>query len=355
MENSQNYKVSRAGKKSEPKKRPKWFNVLCFLSCSLVLLTPITIFLFGNIIASPKFGETLFSWLIAGLFWSFPVIVLGIVFLGYRLWNVNKNLGSLVAGLPFACATLSIGYVLVHSSDHKFKSFPTEVDRKLAIAVIDGNIEQIKYLAVAGANVNSTSKELRYRSPLHVAYHENRLEAFELLLKLGANPNSMKEKAIQTNIATSILYTISSVEHKNQLEYLELLFEHGLNPNLSSHLRILSHSAPTAGLGITKIFIDNGADPNRCILCKWSPNSFGCSRIQGTMLESSIRTKNWDVSNYLIDDLGVDVRQETVDLLLKQPKETQPDTEKDKHFRKAIYQKVLGKLKAQASPLTCLE
>lgn len=78
----------------------------------------------------------------------------------------------------------------------------------LYVAVENNNVDKVKYLAIMGADINSqsTSGSGVLETALHASVNRNNVVMAELLLKLGANPNiegSFSGKSIGTPLAIS--------------------------------------------------------------------------------------------------------------------------------------------------------
>ena len=126
----------------------------------------------------------------------------------------------------------------------------TEAAHALKRAAFDGNLDEVRSLVEAGANVNATDENgagsLLSFHPHVVAY----------LLSQGADPDKQKNE-----YGASVLAGLCYV---NQMECVRLLLDHGANPNLGrkeSGETPLHHGlAGDAGTPLVQLLIENGAD-----------------------------------------------------------------------------------------------
>jgi uncharacterized protein len=90
----------------------------------------------------------------------------------------------------------------------------------LFAAVAEGNLEQVKELIAAGADLEE--RDAHARTPLLVAAHLSHDEVAKVLLEAGANPNALDEQRYD-------LITIAAVN--NDVEMIKVGLEYGADPN----------------------------------------------------------------------------------------------------------------------------
>jgi ankyrin repeat protein len=94
--------------------------------------------------------------------------------------------------------------------------------------VMSNNGQKIKYLALAGANVNA--KDARGVSPLLLAIMNSKLKAFVALLEVGADPNQPDVALAEYAKLGRVSVMLLAARHGNP-DFLRRALEHGGDPN----------------------------------------------------------------------------------------------------------------------------
>ena len=94
----------------------------------------------------------------------------------------------------------------------------------LMIACMHNNLEFIKILIDAGANLNLRNKSIRSDTALHIACRNNYIDIVKILIKAGVNINIANEK-LDTALIIAAFYGYTSI--------VELLINAGANLNLA--------------------------------------------------------------------------------------------------------------------------
>jgi uncharacterized protein len=124
-------------------------------------------------------------------------------------------------GLMFMLSSLWLGLTVAQIAPS-----PTEINTYggLFAAVAEGNLEQVKELITAGADLEQ--RDSHERTPLLVAAHLSHDEVAKVLLEAGANPNAL-------DVQHYDLITIAAVN--NDVEMIRVGLEHGADPaNITS-------------------------------------------------------------------------------------------------------------------------
>ena len=148
-----------------------------------------------------------------------------------------------------------------HPSKSKLKMPSTDVregpTRKKWQAVHDGNVEELRGLVEAGADVNA--KMEGGAAPLHLAAGIGRVEVVKVLVELGADVNAQVQK--QFNGEATPLHWAASEGHT---EAVKVLVEAGADVNAHTHYGATPlHSAATPGrVEAMKVLVEAGGDVN---------------------------------------------------------------------------------------------
>lgn len=108
-------------------------------------------------------------------------------------------------------------------------AFTNPSSRALTIAAINGDETALRTAIAAGGDVNELGAEKAKCSPLCWAVRSKRLDAVELLLKNGANPNQVLGSVWQSPIHAAV------IDHA-PIPILETLLSHGGDANLDGGL-----------------------------------------------------------------------------------------------------------------------
>jgi hypothetical protein len=137
----------------------------------------------------------------------------------------------------------------------------TSLDTKLIRAVRNENINEIKTLLDAGANINAVQDESLPLTPLIIAAQSCNIEIAELLIKRGADVNLKGG----TWIGTPLLEAATKSSEPQCFAIMNLFIEHGANVNLKSggyDATPLHMSAHSGNLEACELLIKKGADIN---------------------------------------------------------------------------------------------
>lgn len=141
---------------------------------------------------------------------------------------------------------------------------PTEINayQGLLAVVAEGNLEQVKELISAGANLEE--RDAHERTPLLVATHLSHDEVAKVLLEAGANPNALDQQRYD-------LITIAAVN--NDVEMIKVGLEYGVDPsNITSPYdgTALIAAAHLGHVETVQTLIDAGAPLNHVNNLGWT-------------------------------------------------------------------------------------
>lgn len=153
----------------------------------------------------------------------------------------------------------------------------------VAIAGRAGNVGFLDYLRKQGADLNASSGNVFYATPLSVAASAGELPAVKWLVENGANPNRVAVG--QTALKKAI--------ESNEAEIVSFLLEHGADPNLTYGSRNDSPllTATTkytysnnheANLAIIELLLNYGADTEHESIDGKHAVEFACRRKAGS-------------------------------------------------------------------------
>lgn len=133
-----------------------------------------------------------------------------------------------------------------------FSVFAANINKELRLAAKAGNVEEIKRLLQAGAEINAFGKRKK-RTALHVAARRGNLEAVKYLVSAGAKLNTGSKKGY------------SPLHHavmKGKLEVVEYLISAGADVNSVSNKGTtpLISAAVKGHTGIVQALLAQGAD-----------------------------------------------------------------------------------------------
>lgn len=281
-------------------KLPIWIHLLSFGSGLVILGWPITFYLSIFLFDAPDSGEKLSTWLVASAFWFYPIVVIGLIIWGRKLYRVNRWLGTGVIGLPLL-VLLIVAYTFYETGENSrwgYSSYEKDSDRALIEAVINGDLEDIERLIVKdNANINATNS--RGHTPLIASYEADQMDSFKLLLRLGADLNLKPKDRVRYSIAGYILSDLKLDETGRKVKYLDILFENGLSPTLADDVESLFHLTTDNDPEIMSRFLDLGVDYN--LKLKW-----------GTPLEYAMLDEDWDNVIALLKLPNIEITEEAI-------------------------------------------
>jgi len=160
---------------------------------------------------------------------------------------------------------------------------------KLFAACESGDLEQVKTLVEAGADVNATNPENRH--PLHLATNNNHVHIVQYLLSKGADVNGKNKDTETTALILAAAYGFYDIA--------KALIEAGADVNQQSKMSCPLRAASILGhLDVVKLLVESGADINMITGQKESYDA--------TALIAASEKGKIDVVNYLLSK-GADV------------------------------------------------
>lgn len=280
---------------------PIAMKILMALSCSIILFWPFSLYFSIFLFDAPDSSSKVSTWLTAIAFWTYPVIVVAIVYAGQKIYKTNGGLGAVIVGIPLVIALaffVSI-YQVNENSTWGFASYANAKEVDLVKAVIDGDLDSIEYL-VTEKQVNVNAENDRGDSPLVAAYEANQFDSFKKLLTLGADPNHLPKNRVRKSAAGMVITELNPQRAAQNKHYLVTLFNHGLNPHLADKVESLFHLSVTSDIETVRKFLSYGVDYN--LKLKW-----------GTPLEYAVLEENWDIVIELLELPEIEVTQESIE------------------------------------------
>lgn len=313
-------------------KLPIWIQLLSFGSGLIILGWPVTIYLSIFLFDAPDSGDNLSTWIVASAFWFYPIIVLGIIIGGRKLYWANRWLGTGLVGLPLLIL-LILSYTFYKTGEDSkwgYSSYEKNSDRALIEAVINGDLEDIERLVVEdNANINATNS--RGHTPLIASYEANQLNSFKLLLQLGADLNLKPKDRVRYSIAGYILSDLKVDETNRKIKYLDILFENGLNPALADDVESLFHLTTDNAPEIMAKFLGLGVDYN--LKLKW-----------GTPLEYAILDEDWVNVLTLLKLPDIEITEEAIMRFNRGKRDFDGKLLDDGEGRKQVYNLLVNEL-----------
>jgi ankyrin repeat protein len=151
------------------------------------------------------------------------------------------------------------------------------LDRALIRAAAEGDTSGIDELLRAGANVNCTVEIGEFGSPLTAAARKGRLDAVQLLLNWGADPNLVGDATPLINAA-----------EQGHVVIVSLLLDRGANIDqiIPGNQNALIRASEKGRLEVVKLLLARGADVNARA---WAPKAIVVKKDNG---ETVINTMN---------------------------------------------------------------
>lgn len=181
---------------------------------------------------------------------------------------------------------------------------------KLAQAVEKEDLNKIEKLVKENPELLNITNETSGSNVLDLSLTLENFEAFKKLLELGANPNFVNPYSKRSVLIEACKFYWKPTSYTIDLRYIELLLQYGADPNYTVEEDLTDEKgrsymatsplmeASRLDLAMVKLLIKAGADPYK----KLKQN-------QETPFASSVLSGNYDISNYFIDSLKVDVKQ----------------------------------------------
>ena len=135
-------------------------------------------------------------------------------------------------------------------------------------------------------------------------------EAFKALIDLGANPNFINSLTKRSVLIDACKFYWKPEPYTIDLRFIELLLQKGANPNYALEKNFTNekgiyqratsaiHEASKLDLGMVKLLIKYGADPYKKL-----------EQYQNSPFYESLSGTEFDISNYYIDNLRVNINE----------------------------------------------
>jgi len=178
---------------------------------------------------------------------------------------------------------------------------------ELAKAVSDEDLDRIQELVQKQPNLLEYSEPQFGVNVLIQSILSEKYKSFTKLLELGANPNYISPITKETPLITSTF--LSTFNGEPDLRFMRALLQHGADPNYTIeedftdvngnyHFATTAFESSIDNLEKVKLLVQYGADPSKLIR--------GC---HCTAFGSAVMRQQFDVINYFIDTLKVNVHQ----------------------------------------------
>lgn len=212
---------------------------------------------------------------------------------------------SLIFFLSLCLSVVSCG-----QENRNVKFFKGTEAYKLARAVEKEDLHAIDKLVKENPKLLSVMNETTGSNVLDLSLTLENFEAFKNLLELGADPNFVNPYSKRSILIEACKFYDKPEPYTIDLRYVELLLQYGANPNYTveedftdekgHYQRGTSaiHEASRLDLGMVKLLIKAGANPYK----KMEKN-------QKTPFLQSLSGNKFDIANYFIDSLKVDVKE----------------------------------------------
>jgi hypothetical protein len=180
----------------------------------------------------------------------------------------------------------------------------------LAQAVEREDIVGIERLVRRDTTLLEFTNSVHGSNVLVLSINLEKYKSFKKLLELGANPNFVNPFTLHSVLIDAIQPFGSQFEWRIDNRYIELLLQYGADPNYviendftnekGYSIRATSPLVEASSLNLeaAKFLIKHGADPNKRI-----------GKSQSIGLTSALSMRKFEIINYYIDTLGIDVHQ----------------------------------------------
>jgi hypothetical protein len=205
---------------------------------------------------------------------------------------------------------ISIGFLSCAQDTHSVDAFKDTKAYEMAVAVAKEDLFTIEKLVVEDSSILEFTNLVNGSNVLELSIDIEKHESFEKLLKLGANANYINPITKYSVLITSIQPLTNQFVWKIDHRYIDGLLKCGTDPNYAVeedfttekgyHIRATSPliEASSLDIGAVKLLIKNGANPIKKI-----------GKKEKTGFSAAISGAKFDIINYYIDSLNVDVHQ----------------------------------------------
>lgn len=206
------------------------------------------------------------------------------------------------------------------TSNRNVEFFKDTPAYELAIEVQKGNLKKIEKIVKDNPDLMEYSNPDTGSNVLVLSIYVENFKSFKKLLELGANPNYINPKTRYSVLMDAIMPFGNSLEWRIDNRYAKLLLEYGAEAkyavendfvNQDNNYVIASSpllEASRLDLDLVKLLIKYGADPYEKL-----------GETEQTPFSSAVARGKFDIINYYIDSLKVDVN-EPMKKVIRKPK-----------------------------------
>lgn len=206
--------------------------------------------------------------------------------------------------------SLCLSLISCGQENRNVKFFKDTEAYELAQAVETENLSTIEKLVKENPELLNITNDTSGSNVLSLSLTLENFEAFKKLLELGADPNFVNPYSKRSILIEACKFYWKPESYTIDLRYIELLLQYGANPNYVVEENLTDEKgrsymatsplmeASRLDLGMVKLLIKAGADPYK----KLEQN-------QKTPFSQSLSGNKFDIANYFIDSLKVDVKQ----------------------------------------------
>lgn len=208
--------------------------------------------------------------------------------------------------LVFSCISLmSCG-----QESKSVKYFKDTEAYKLAQLVEKNDTLEIKRIVSKNSKLLEVTNPISGSNVLDLAVALENYEAFKALIDLGADPNFINPLTKRSVLINSSKLYWKPEPYTIDLRYIDLLLQKGADPNYALeknftnekgiYQRTISaiHHASNLDLGMVKLLVKYGADPYKKL-----------EQHQNSPFYESLSWKQFEISNYYIDSLKVNIKE----------------------------------------------
>lgn len=183
---------------------------------------------------------------------------------------------------------------------------------KLAQLVEKNDTLEIKRIVSKNSKLLEVTNPISGSNVLDLAVILENYEVFKALIDLGANPNFINPLTKRSVLIDACKFYWKPEPYSIDLRYIDLLLRNGANPNYAIEKEKINekgyyqlgtstsaiHEASKLDLGMVKLLIKYGADPYKKLEQNQNPPFY-----------ESLSGTEFDISNYYIDSLKVNIRE----------------------------------------------